>query len=200
MPPVRVRDHNLKAAVARFAVTLAILLAPWPGIGRLFPEVVGFIATAIAAPLSSDSNITFVLRSPSPQEGQPAWRGVIDVRQDFPSGTVHHAGAIDLRRVGYLQLAMFLSLAAAWPPKGWRLLRMTLITIAIVGAVIAAPVLDFLSQIEAVHLGDVLRTAISIVSRAFVAAPAMAYAIPGLVWLAASPAARAIASAGAARA
>jgi hypothetical protein len=47
---------------------------------------------------------------------------------------------------------------------------------------LAVPILDFLSSIGAVHLGAWLGTCISLARRAFVGAPGMAYAIPGLTW------------------
>jgi hypothetical protein len=173
------------APVLRFALVLALVLAPWPGLGRAFSDAVGAIGTALAEPLSAASNVTFLLRSPKPIEAQPDWRAVISVRQDFPDGPVVHAGAIDLRRAGYLQLAAFVALAVAWPPRGRRraLLAAT-VALAIVSTAMVLPVLAFLSPIGAVHLGAWLDTLVSLASRALVAAPGMAYAVPGLAWLA----------------
>jgi hypothetical protein len=146
---------------------------------------VGTIATAIADPLLAASNVTLVLRSPTPAEHLPEWDGVIDVKQDFPEGSVRHAGAIDLRRAGYLQLATFIALAAAWPSRRRRRgAAAACVAFAVVSMVIAVPVLDFLAGIGAVHLGACLGTATSLARRALVAAPGMAYALPGLVWLA----------------
>jgi hypothetical protein len=181
MPP----DRSIAAALARFFLAFALMVAPWPGLGSAFAEAVGAIATAAADPISAASNVTFLLRSPKPSENQPEWRAVVSVRQDFPDGPVDHAGAIDLRRAGYLQLVTFVALAAAWPPRGWPgALLATAIALAIVATAIALPILAFLSPIGVVHLGPWLQTLLSLASRALVAAPGMAFAIPGLAWLA----------------
>jgi hypothetical protein len=178
-------SRSIGASLARFVLAFALMVAPWPGLGRGFTDAVGAIATAIADPISAASNVTFVLRSPKPVERQPDWRAVISVRQDFPDGPVDHAGAIDLRRAGYLQLATFVALAAAWPPRGRRrLLLAVAITFAMVSAAIALPILAFLSSIDVVHLGERSGTLVSLASRALVAAPGMAFACPGLAWLA----------------
>jgi hypothetical protein len=178
-------DRSIAPSLARFIVVFVLMVAPWPGLGRTFTDTVGAIATAIADPLTSASNVTFQLRSPNSAEGLPDWRGVIAVRQDFPEGPVAHAGAIDLRRCGYLQLAMFAALAAAWPPRGRRqTLVATALAAGIVSTTIALPILAFLSPLGAVHLGAWLETLVSLASRALVAAPGMAYAVPGIAWLA----------------
>lgn len=177
--------RSLAASLGRFGVVLAILIAPWPGLGRAFVDSVGMAATALADAVSVTSNVSFTLRSARPSERQPEWRGVIDVKQDLPDGPVRHAGIIDLRRVGYLQLATFLSLAAAWPPRTVRcLLGSVSLAVGIVAAVIAVPVFDFLSDAGVIPLGAWVGGALSLARRALVAPPGMAYAIPGLAWLA----------------
>jgi hypothetical protein len=176
---------SLTASVLRFVIVLALVLVPWPGLGRAFTDAVGAIGTALAQPISASSNVSFLLRSPKPIEGQPDWRAVISVRQDFPDGSSVHAGAIDLRRAGYLQLAAFVALAVAWPPQGrTRALLAVAVALAIVSTAIALPILAFLSPLGAVHLGASLEALVSLASRALVAAPGMAYAVPGLAWLA----------------
>jgi hypothetical protein len=179
------RNRPVAALALRFVLAFALAAAPWPGLGRAFVAGVGAIATAVADPLSSDSNVTFLLRPPKPSENQPEWHAVIAARQDFPDGPSDHAGAIDLRRAGYLQLATFVALAAAWPPKGRRrALAAAAVASAIVAAAIAIPILAFLSPLGVVHLGPWLQTLLSLASRALVAAPGMAFAIPGLAWVA----------------
>ncbi len=180
-------SRPIAASVLRFVLAFAVVAAPWPGLGRVFTSTVGAIATAIADPVSMDSNVTFLLRSPKPSEDLPDWRAVIAVRQDFPDGPLDHSGAIDLRRAGYLQLATFVALAAAWPPKGRRrVLVAAAAALAIVGTAIALPIFAFLSPLGVVHLGPSLQALLSLASRALVAAPGMAFAIPGLAWLAVS--------------
>jgi len=176
-------------ALARFVVVLGLLVAPWPGLARTFTDAVGTVATAIADPFFTSSNVTFRLRSPVPAEQQPEGWGVIEVKQDFPEGPKRHAGAIDLRRVGYLQVATFIALAAGWPPRGGRRwARAALAVGAIVAATIAVPILDYLGDVGVIHMGAFIRGVVALVRRALVAAPGMAYAIPGLTWLALSQA------------
>jgi len=172
-------------SMARFLITLALLLAPWPGLGRAVSEAAGEMATAVLDPFFGSSNVTVVLRSPVPSEGLGDWRGVIDVKQDFPDRPVRNAGAIDLRRAGYLQLATFVSLGAGWPPRGRRRALLVLIVgTLVVASTLAMPLLDFLSSVGAVHLGERMAVVLSLARRALVGAPGMAYAIPGLAWLA----------------
>lgn len=175
----------MAASVVRFVLVFSILIAPWPGLGRAFTDAVGAAATAVADPLSASSNVTFRLRSPTPAERLPDWRGVIAVRQDTPDGPVNHAGAVDLRRAGYLQLVAFAALTAAWPPRGRaRALRAVCAAVVVVAMTVSVPVVDFLVPIGAIHLWGWLATAVRLAARALVAAPGMAYAVPGLTWLA----------------
>jgi len=182
MSPAR---RSLALAVARFVVAFAILVAPWPGLGRAFTEAAGAVATAVADPFFGASNVTFVLRAPVPSEGLGDWRGVVDVKQDFPEGPVRHAGAIDMRRAGYLQLVTFLSLAAGWPPRRpSRALLAVVMAALVVASTLGVAALDFLCGVGAVQAWAWFATAVALARRALVGAPGMAYAIPGLVWLA----------------
>jgi hypothetical protein len=182
VPPAK---RSPKAILVRFVLALALLIAPWPGLGRAFTGTVGAIATALADPLTASTNVTFLLRSPKDDEALNDWHGVISVRQDFPDGPVDHAGAIDLRRAGYLQLATFGALAVAWPPKGrWLALLAACVSLGLVATVIVLPILDFLSPLGAVHLGACSAALVSLGSRTLVGAPSMAYAVPGLAWFA----------------
>jgi hypothetical protein len=176
---------GLALPLVRFVIVLALLVAPWPGVGRYFVDAVGSLTTALADPMFAASNVTFALRSPMPQEQQPEWRGVIAVKRDsFPDGPKRNLGAIDLRRAGYLQLATFIALAAGWPPSGIRRSLMAgLLAAFFLTAILAVPILDFLSSIEVVHLGG-FAFVVALIRRALVAPPGMAYAGPGLVWLA----------------
>ena len=174
----------LARALARFALVFALCVAPWPGLGRAFVAAVGAVATAIADPLSAASSVTLVVRAAQPAEARPEWDAVLAVSQDHPDGPVARAGAIDLRRAGYLQLATFAALAAAWPPRGRRPILLGVAAgLSVVSIAVALPVLAFLGSVGAVHLGFALTTPIALASRALVAAPGMAYAIPGLAWV-----------------
>jgi hypothetical protein len=181
----KLSSPSLASSIGRFVVAYALLIAPWPSLGHAFVERVGSMATAIADPFFASSNVTFALRAPQSSEHQPDWRGVIDVKRDLPEGPVRNAGAIDLRRVGYLQLAAFISLAAGWPPVGLRRgLGSVAAAMTVVSAVIAISIVDFLSDARVVALGPWLATAVSLARRTLVAAPGTAYAVPGLAWLA----------------
>jgi hypothetical protein len=171
--------------VARFAFVFALLIAPWPGLGSLFVSGVGAVATAVADPVFASSSVTLIVRAPREIEAQPEWRAVVDARQDLPDGRVRHAGAIDVRRAGYLQLATFLGLAAAWMPRERkRIVAGTCLAVALVSAVVAIPIVDFLSDAGVVRLGSALAILVALARRALVGAPGMAYALPALIWLA----------------
>jgi hypothetical protein len=179
--------RTLLFRVARFFFAFGLMVAPWPGLGAAFADTIGAAATAAADPFFSSSNVTLTVRAPRPAENQPDWRGIIDVKQDFPEGTVRHAGAIDLRRAGYLQLATFIALAAAWVPEGRRrILEGACVIVVVVSAIVAIPIVDFLAQAGVAHLGASLSTLIALARRALLGAPGMAYAVPGIAWLALS--------------
>jgi len=172
-------------AIARFAAAFAILIFPWSGLGRAFVDAVGAAATAVADPITASSNLSVTVRSARPNENQPDWCGIIDVKRDFPEGPVRQAGALDLRRAGYLQFATFLSLAAGWPPKsGRRALIASAVVVGVVSAVIAVPIFDFLRELGIASFGAWGGAMVALVRRALVAAPGMAYAIPGMAWVA----------------
>jgi hypothetical protein len=85
-------------------------------------------------------------------------------------------------------LATFVALATGWPPRGTRRrVQAAVVALAIVSATIAVPIFDYLSDVGAIHLGALLAGAVALARRALVAAPGMAYAVPGLVWLALNP-------------
>jgi hypothetical protein len=79
-------------AVARFFVALALLLAPWPGLGRWFSGATGALVTTVGEPFFDSTNVTFVLRAPAPSENLGEFQGVIDVKRDYPEGPVRNAG------------------------------------------------------------------------------------------------------------
>jgi hypothetical protein len=177
-------QRSTRASFVRFFVVLALLIAPWPGLGRTVCKVVGTIVTSVADPLLASTNITLLCRATRASDGLPEWDAVLSVRQDSPDGPEDHGGAMDMRRAGYLQAGTWLALVAGWPPRGGRrVLRSLSIFAAILLIVVALPIVTFLMSAGVLDASAVVESLVSLASRALVGAPAMAYAVPGLAWL-----------------
>jgi hypothetical protein len=177
-------ERRALMALLRFVLVYALAIAPWPGLGRAWVGVVGAIATSIADPFFASTNVTFSLRASRPEEQPSAWSGIIEVRQDLPDASSHHAGAIDLRRAGYVQFVTFAALAIAWPPRTRRRAWLALAgCVVVVTGAVGMPILAFLAPLGAVHPGSLFGAAIALASRGLVGAPGMAYAVPGVVWV-----------------
>jgi hypothetical protein len=177
-------ERRAAMALVRFALVYAVAIAPWPGLGRAWGGAIGAIATSIADPFFASTNVTFSLRASGPGDPTSEWTGIIELRQDLPDTSSHNAGAIDLRRCGYVQFVTFAALAIARPPRTRRRAWIALgASVVVVAGSVGMPILAFIAPLGAVHPGAFFGAAIALASRALVAAPGMSYAVPGVVWV-----------------
>jgi hypothetical protein len=177
---MRIPERSLARSLAVLAVAYGLLSVPWPGLGRAF--VAGYAAVAQATlahapPLEGTS-----FRATAPGEEASDWD--LAIRLPSPPGTsTVHGIRVHVRRVAYLPLAFLAALALAFPAgrsarrglvAACPALLVVLQTVALLSVFTVRGLLD---------LGVVGNVAVGLVSRAFFEAPAMTFAIPGLLWL-----------------
>ncbi len=179
MPPRR-RDALVRAA--RAAAVLVALLLPIPGLGRAYAGLFTTLASPILSAVASSEESIVSLERPPEGDEHHAWYTMMFVR-DRASGALQHRGAADLRRSGYLQIAIFLAACAAFPLRE----RRRFAAAAGAGALALAwlgwlPVFMYLALKGVLHLGPVGYVVLTIVERSLVAAPGMAYVVPIALW------------------
>jgi len=164
--------------LVRLAGLLLLFLWPWRAVGRAWAQVVTGLARLF---LSTGPNVAF--RYP-PGQGDDPWRLRI-IADDLATGRFIET-ALDLRRAGFIALAVFAALVLAAPLR-WR--RRARLFAAGLVPLLFLPLLPMLAlfsgplPIRAFQLGPVARAIVSIAYRVLVTAPGMAFAFPGLLWL-----------------
>ena len=162
----------------------ALLMAPWPGLGRAYT---GFIATLASATMSHPRrSVTLTFSKPDP--GTPAAKSfdlhvyAEDELQGKFARTTH-----DLRRGGYISTALFIALMLATPLKKWRrkaaslLFGVTLLQglpLLLVASMYCGKIV-----IRAYYLGPIKHWAVETAYRVLLTAPGMAYIVPGILWI-----------------
>jgi hypothetical protein len=168
---------------ARFFAVLVALLLPWPGLGRAYVEAFSRVGTAAVRPVFAGSGLTLALRLFPETDEHHEWYSMIFVT-DAQTGAPLHMGAADLKRSGYLQIAIFVAAAAAFPLRRRRLYSAILVGGALVLATLGwLPIFMYLAKKQIIHLGAWSYAALSVTERSLVAAPGMAFAVPMLQWL-----------------
>jgi hypothetical protein len=171
-------------AAAKFVVVLVALAAPWPRLGRTYVDTYGRVATAMARPVFEPMGTELSFAPSAEGDTKHEWAAMVFVL-DPATHVVRHKMASDLRRTGYLQMVFYLAVAAAFPlrdrVRGTAWVAAGLLLFASFGWL---PVLMYLAKKQVIVLGAWSFSALAIVYRSVVTAPAMAYAVPGLLWLA----------------
>jgi hypothetical protein len=173
-------------------VILGLSLAPWPGLGKGYVRLVCATVNAMfgTTRFASDISLHFDPGSPSALGTRPNawWHAIIAVRNESSQAATR--SALNLRAIGYLPSAVFVSFALAWPfgnLKRALLLRTIAFVLvqAFVALSIALPVVLLLSsdRVGAIELGPTVRVLINTVFQSVVVPPAMSYAVPALIWL-----------------
>lgn len=167
----------------RFLVVLVALLSPWPGLGRAYVGTFSRVGTAVIAPLLGRPGVEVSLEASPEDDAHHEWFAMVMVR-DALSHAQLHRGAADLRRAGYLQIAVLVAVAIAFP------LRSALRCVAFVAAAAVflgmfgwLPALAYLARKGVIHLGTVTFAALEIAQRSVVGAPGMVFAVPAMLWL-----------------
>jgi hypothetical protein len=177
------RARAILVRAARAAIVAAVLLAPWPGLGRAYAATFGAVATTIARPTVGPSDVTVSMTAASATARHREWSLMIHV-DDSATGAPKHLGAVDVRRAGYLQIAFFLVAAAAFPLAGWR----RFVPVLLGGVVLLSmlgwlPVLTYLATKHVITLGAVSFSILAVLQRSLAGAPGMAIVVPCLLWL-----------------
>jgi hypothetical protein len=163
------RFARLWSPPARLAALLLVFLWPWRAVGRAWAEVVAGLARLF---LDTGPNVAFRYL---PGHGDDPWRLRI-VAADLATGRFVET-ALDLRRAGFIALAVFAALVLAAPLR-WRR-RARLFALGVV-PLLFLPLLPMLALFSG---PPVARALASIAYRVLVTAPGMAFAVPGLLWL-----------------
>jgi len=166
----------LTSAPARFVALLLLLLWPWPIVGRAW----GHFVTGLVR-LLLDPSPAVAFRFPP---GDDPWRLRI-VADELASGRFVET-ALDLRRAGYIQVAVFVALVLVTPLRRRR--RVTLLALGL-PPLLALPLTRLVAlfsgalPIRAFEFGVVGRVLTGIIYHVTVTPPGMAFAFPGLLWL-----------------
>jgi hypothetical protein len=172
-------------AAARFLAVLIVLAAPWPGLGRAYVAIYGSVAAVIATPIVASSGVELALAPSAEDDPKHEWFAMVSVL-DAQTHSRQHKMATDLRRAGYLQMALYLAAAAAYPLRN----RVRFVVVVTAGLVLFAafgwlPIMMYLAKKQIITLGAWSLSLLSVVYRSLVTPPGMAFAVPGLLWLAA---------------
>jgi hypothetical protein len=172
----------LTSPPARFLLALALLLPPWPAIGRAYGRAVGAWTDLTLSPAAAPVKLRFTVPA-ADDPGGSSWE--LRVHAEDPSG--RYVGTVlDLRRSGYIASAVFAALALATPLRWKQRLVLMGAGLAILQLLPLLPLLSFFSgklPVRAFQLGAATSAAVEIAYHALVAPPGMAYAVPALLWL-----------------
>jgi hypothetical protein len=164
-------------------VLFALLVAPWPFVGRAYGRSVAAIARMAAAVAGSGATIRIGAGGGQESASDP-WH--LRIHAEDPSTGEYVGTVLDLRRAGYLASAVFAALVLATPLRARRRLGLLLGGLALLQALPLLPLLSFFSgklPVRVFDFGSTTRAMIELGYHILVAPPGMAYAVPGLAWL-----------------
>ena len=168
---------------ARFFYLFTVLMLPWPGLGRAYA---GFVSAVADAAFGGWAPAT-TLRFTNPDDGAAgaqAWQLKIYAEDTLTGKYVQTA--LDLRRGGYIAVAVFAALALVTPIRWSKRLGLLAVGLSILQIIPLLPLLSFFSgklPVQVFHFASVLQSAIEVAYHTLVAPPGMAYAVPAMLWL-----------------
>lgn len=178
----RLRAHFL----ARAAFLFLLFALPWPGVAEWYT---GALAGGLGVMLGrSGPPVDVIFQAAEPATGP--WDVATHVSESKSGRSL--ATALDARRTGYLPSAVFLALVLASTFPWRKKLVLGACGLFCLHLLALLPILSFWSgrlPIVAYDLGEPTRVVVDVLYRALVAPLGMAYALPGLLWLALSAAA-----------
>jgi hypothetical protein len=174
-----------KRYVWRLVALVAILLVPLPGIASSFSDAMADGCAALASLLTdAGSEVHFVSKH---YGAEHPWWVQLAVRNVF-TGKAFEV-PVDTRTVAYVRIAVFLSLAVAWP--FWTSRRAIAATAGgfalLLGSIalsIVLPLLQALEIVQALELGRLVQSIVSVGILTLLTYPSMAFAVPSLLWFA----------------
>lgn len=172
----------------RFACVLAVLLAPWPGLGDAYGAGFTKLGNALLSPFEF-SRAHFAFGVPEP--GEPTEFSSVLRARDTATGRRLQV-PIELRTLTFIPTMTFIALVLAGSlARGLRrtgiqlLAGLAVLQIFLVFSLLV-PLCLFFSEprpMQLITLSSPVYDALTIFHRALVAPPGMAYAVPLLWWL-----------------
>ena len=172
--------------VARVAVTLLLLLAPWPRVGRVCSAVFAVYANAVVQCLpigSTDASprISYPTEAQRREPGVDDWTVMLSATG--PAADAGRAMPLGVRILGYTPFAIFAALLVGTPVPWRRRLKIGALGTSILAARlalgIAIPVAHVFGQLGAhTTAGVAAQTA----WQTFIDQPALSYVTPLLAW------------------
>ncbi|HTB77079.1 MAG TPA: hypothetical protein VK762_27730 [Polyangiaceae bacterium] len=170
---------------ARFALFFALVMIPWPGLGRVFNATFSVIASMAVDACIDDPDVLARFHPADPEKPDEASLGVWDTvfsvtraRDDAPLKV-----PLPLRRLAYVPLATFVALALATPvirPRKLRILRWGLALLLFRLALTVA--LPIARNLEAFGRDSVLDWLARVVYYGLLEPPNLMYGAPVVVW------------------
>lgn len=171
--------------LARLACALYVLLLCWPYVAEAYAHCLAALGNALK-PESTRAVLRLSVPSFDPQAAE-SFALMFSARAR--SAGVNINVPIDVRNLAYLPTACLIALASATPlRRSLRLLPAALVLLHMfLVASLATPLVLLFAEQAPLHLIDltpVAHATLDVLYRALVAPPGMAYAIPGLLWVA----------------
>jgi hypothetical protein len=175
---------------ARFACVLALLLAPWPGLGKAYGAAATKFGNAVLAPFES-SRVQMIFVEPDSSAPTSVGFTTVLVAQDLNSGKPLQI-PIELRTLAFIPTAAFIALVLAdHRRRGVRRTALQLfsgLTILqlFLCVSLVVPIVLFFAEPLPMHLWTLsapVYWTMTVFYRSLVAPPGMIYAVPLLLWL-----------------
>lgn len=185
-PPAPLIGSVEPRLVVRVAVTLLLLLAPWPRVGRVCSAVFAVYANAVVQCLpigSADASprISYPTEAQRREPGVDDWTVMLSAAG--PAADAGRAMPLGVRILGYTPLAIFAALLVGTPVPWRRRLKIGALGSFILGARLAAgiaiPVARVFGELGAHTTAGVAAQA---AWQTFIDQPALSYVTPLLAW------------------
>jgi hypothetical protein len=170
---------------ARFAILFALVMIPWPGLGRAFNETFSLVASIAVDACVEDPEVIARFHPANPENPDEAsldaWDTVFSVSRSRSEPPLEVP--LPLRRLAYVPLATFVALALATPLERRRKLRvlgwglgLLLVRLALT---IALPIAR---NFEVVEKGTALDWGMRVVYYGLLEPPNLMYGAPVVTW------------------
>jgi len=170
---------------ARFVVLFALVMIPWPGLGRAFNEAFSLAASIAVDACVEDPSVIARFHPANPelpdQSSLDAWDTVFSVSR--ARGEPPLQLPLALRRVAYVPLATFLALVLATPVDRRRKLRILGWGLALLLVRLALTIaLPIARNFEAIERDTVLDWIVRVVYYGLLEPPNLMYGAPVVTW------------------
>lgn len=180
--PKTLTRETVRIFVVRFLALFAVLAWPWPGLGRAFVLVFSAL-TNVALGVVFGSPAFAPYFGPDEKGGGASWDAALFVRNSA-TGAIAEMGSLEIRRVSYLPMIVFLALCFAAPRTRWQKELLVLLAGLLLLQTLPALTLGAsFAEMDLWHLAGAARAVLEIAYRALATPPGMAYAVPALLWL-----------------